>query len=198
MTEQNETTPIVDDNNAKNDDTKVESNVKEGNMVPQSRVNELTAKFHKVNNELEELRKSQEEERAKQLEKQGEYQTMYEEQVQKNKAQAKETDGYKADSDAWNTYKTNKRESIMETITNDEDKKIAEKLPISELEMFANRVTQTNTLGTPNQRPANSKKGTGEFGGYSSMEEFAMKDPKGCDEHLANNVAGYQWGKVKQ
>jgi len=193
MTQQNENTPIVDDNNAKNDDTKVESNVKEGNMVPQSRVNELTAKFHKVNNELEELRKSQEEERAKQLEKQGEYQTMYEEQVQKNKAQAKETDGYKADSDAWNTYKTNKRASLMETITNDEDRSIAEDLSLAKLEKFANRVTQTNTVGTPNQRPANSTKGTGEYGGYSSYQEWALRDPKGYEQ--ANGIVGLNTGE---
>ena len=85
----------------------------------------------------------------------------------------------------------------METIVNDDDKEIADGMPLAKLEKFANRVSQTNTVGTPNQRPANSTKGTGEFGGYSSMEEWAMKDPKGCDEHLTNNVAGYQWGKVK-
>ena len=36
-----------------------------------------------------------------------------------------------------------------------------------------------------------------EFGGYGSMAEWAMKDPKGCDRHLAENVKGYQWGKVQ-
>ena len=86
---------------------------------------------------------------------------------------------------AWNDYKTNKRVSIMERITNDEEIKIAKKLPLSELELFANRVTQTNTVGTPNQRPANSTKGTGEFGGYSSYVEWAEKDPEGYQK--ANN-----------
>ena len=85
----------------------------------------------------------------------------------------------------------------METITNDDDKLIAEDLSLDKLEKFAKRVGQTNTVGTPNQRPANSTKGTGDFGGYSSMEEWAIKDPKGCDEHLSNHVKGYQWGKVK-
>ena len=36
-----------------------------------------------------------------------------------------------------------------------------------------------------------------DFGGYGSMAEWAMKDPKGCDRHLAENVKGYQWGKVQ-
>ena len=72
----------------------------------------------------------------------------------------------------------------METITNDEDKSIAEDLSLDKLEKFANRVTQTNTVGTPNQRPANSTKGTGDYGGYSSWAEYAQKDPKGASEAM--------------
>ena len=188
MSEQNENTPIVDDNNEKNDNTTVEKNVE--NMIPQSRVNEITAKFHKANDELQQLKESQETQRKQQLEKQGEYKTLLEEQ-------GKELAKAKLDQTAWNDYKTNKRASIMDTITNDDDKDIAKDLSLAKLEKFANRVTQTNAVGTPNQRPANSTKGTGDFGGYSSMEEWAMKDPTGCNEHLTNNVAGYQWGKVK-
>jgi len=72
----------------------------------------------------------------------------------------------------------------METITNDEDKLIAEDLSLAKLETFASRVTQTNTVSTPNNRPANSSKGTGEFGGYSSWTEFAQNDPVGADKAL--------------
>ena len=36
-----------------------------------------------------------------------------------------------------------------------------------------------------------------EFGGYNSMSEWAMKDPKGCDKYLTDSVKGYQWGKVQ-
>ena len=72
----------------------------------------------------------------------------------------------------------------METITNDDDKLIAEDLSLAKLEKFASRVTQTNNVGTQNQIPANSAKGTGEFGGYSSWREFAMKDPVGADKVL--------------
>ena len=89
-------------------------------------------------------------------------------------------------AEEYTTYKTNKRASIMETITNDEDKSIAEDLSLDKLEKFANRVGQTNSVGTPNQRPANSTKGTGEFGGYSSWAEFAMKDPVGADKALSD------------
>jgi len=70
----------------------------------------------------------------------------------------------------------------MENIINDDDKLIAEDLSLAKLEKFVSRVSQTNTIGTPNQRPANSTKGTGNFGGYGSYQEWATKDPKGYKE----------------
>ena len=184
MTEQNENTPIVETDNAKNDSTKAETNDQQG--IPKARLDEVVAQRHKVTEErdnllakLDKIQSDQESARKKELEKQGEYKTLLEEQ-------GKELEKYKADSTAWNDYKTNKRDSIMETITNDDDKLIAEDLSLAKLEKFANRVTQTNNVGTPNQRPANSTKGTGEFGGYASWQEFAMKDPVGADKALNN------------
>ena len=148
MTEQNETTPIADNNSVSNDSTKAETNDQQG--IPKARLDEVVAQKHKAVDE----------------------------------ANAK-VEKLSVVADEYTTYKTNKRASLMETITNDEDKSIAEDLSLAKLEKFANRVTQTNTLGTPNQRPANSKKGTGEFGGYSSYVEWAEKDPKGYEK--ANN-----------
>jgi len=181
MTEQNENTPIADDNSVKNDSTKAEQStlqdVKNANTIPQARLDEVVAQRNSLRDEMNEIKQKLEADRKKELEKQGEYKTLLEEQ-------GKELDKYKADSNAWNDYKTNKRASIMETITNDDDKLIAEDLSLGKLEKFAARVTQTNTVGTPNQRPATSTKGTGEFGGYSSWAEFAQKDPQGADKAL--------------
>ena len=184
MTEQNETTPIVDDNNAKNDSTKAETNDQQG--IPKARLDEVVAQKHKAVDEansyksqLEELQAKQETARKKELEKQGEYKTLLDEanaKIEKLSSVAEE----------YNVYKTNKRASLMENITNDDDKLIAEDLSLDKLEKFANRVGQTNSVGTPNQRPANSTKGTGEFGGYSSWAEFAMKDPVGADKALSD------------
>ena len=189
MTEQNETTPIADNNSVSNDSTKAETNDQQG--IPKARLDEVVAQKHKAVDEansykaqFEELQAKQENARKKDLEKQGEYKTLLDE------ANAK-IDKLSGVAEEYNTYKTNKRASIMETITNDEDKSIAEDLSLAKLEKFANRVTQTNTLGTPNQRPANSKKGTGEFGGYSSTSEWAQKDPAGFTKHLETSVDGY-------
>ena len=84
MTEQNETTPIVDDNNAKNDSTKAETNDQQG--IPKARLDEVVAQKHKAVDEansyksqLEELQAKQETARKKELEKQGEYKTLLDE-----------------------------------------------------------------------------------------------------------------------
>ncbi len=180
MSEQIENTQ-VESNNVKNDSTQAETNV---NNIPKSRFDEVIAQRNKINDELSDVRSQlnkfkadEESTRKKELEKQGEYKTLLDEQ-------AKELAKYKSDSEAWNTYKSDKRASIMEKITNDDDKAIAEGLSLNKLEMFANRVTQTNAVGTPNQRPANSTKGTGKYGGYSSWAEFASKDPVGAEKAM--------------
>jgi len=182
MTQQNENTPIADNNSVSNDSTKAETNDQQG--IPKARLDEVVAQKHKAVDEansyksqLEELQEKQENARKKDLEKQGEYKTLLDEanaKIEKLSGVAEE----------YNTYKTNKRASLMESITNDEDKSIAEDLSLDKLEKFANRVTQTNTVGTPNQRPANSTKGTGDYGGYSSWAEYAQKDPKGASEAM--------------
>ena len=182
MTEQNET-PIADNNSVTNDSTKADTN-EQG--IPKARLDEVVAQRHKATErgdsykaQFEELQAKQENARKKDLEKQGEYKTLLDE------ANAK-IDKLSGVAEEYTTYKTNKRASLMETITNDDDKSIAEDLSLAKLEKFASRVGQTNTVGTPNQRPATSTKGTGEFGGYSSWREFATNDPKGAEKALKN------------
>ena len=108
----------------------------------------------------------------------------------------KERDDFKKQSDSWVSYRTDKRDKLMNKLTDDTDKSIAEGLSdLSKLESYVNKVTNTNAPSTSTARATSGK--AGEFGGYSSMEEWAMKDPEGCNKHLTDNVAGYQWGKVK-
>ena len=173
----------VENNNVKNDSTQAESNDNYKN-VPDNRFQDVVAQKNKAleqandyKAQLDKFTAEQETARQKQLEKQGEYKTLLGEANAKNEKLS-------AIANEYTEYKTNKRSSIMESITDDNDKVIAEGLSLDKLEMFAKRVTQTNTVGTPNQRPANSTKGTGEFGGYSSWAEFAMKDPVGADKVL--------------
>jgi len=184
MSEQNET-PIAETNSETNDSTKAETNDQYKN-VPDSRFEDVVAQKNKwkeeANNsksQLDKFKADQEAARKKDLEKQGEYKTLLDEANSEIKRLSTVDKEY-------TEYKTNKRASIMETIVNDDDKAIADGLSLDKLELFANRVSQTNTVGTPNQRPANSTKGTGDFGGYSSWAEFAQKDPVGAEKALNN------------
>ena len=109
---------------------------------------------------------------------------------------SKERDEYKKQSDSWLSYQTDKRESLMSKLTNDDDKSIADGLSdLNKLETYVNKVTNVNAPSTSSARATSGK--VGDFGGYTSMEEWSMKDPEGCNKYLTENVAGYQWGKVK-
>ena len=148
-----------------------------------SQVSELQAQLDKVN-------ANQEAARQKELEKQGEYKTLLSEANAKlEKAQA--------DVKAWSDYKTNKRTTLMEQITDDSDKAIAESLPLEKLELYVSKVNKRNTLPTNNSR-ATSQQKVGDFGGYDSIEDYAMHDPVGADKYLAENVDGYKWGDRKK
>jgi len=84
--------------------------------------------------------------------------------------------------DSANTYFEGKRQSILDTFS-DEDKEAFGDLPLAKLEVIQKKFSTANS--NPKNVPEGLDKSTGEFGGYSSMEEWAMKDPKGYQK--ANN-----------
>ena len=87
-----------------------------------------------------------------------------------------------------------RREGFISQLS-DEDKLIYGDLPTNKLEAHVNKSVKPISAKTST---ATGQRGTaGEFGGYSSMEEWAAKDPIGCEKHLSNNVVGYSWGKVR-
>ena len=104
-----------------------------------------------------------------------------------------ERNDLKKQAEQWTSYQDTKRESLMSKLTDDTDKSIAEGLSLDKLEAYVNKMTNIKAPSTSTARATSA----GDMGGYSSMEEWAQKDPKGCNDYLANNVAGYQWGKIK-
>ena len=139
-----------------------------------SQVSNLQAQLDKVTANQEATRKAE-------LEKQGEYKTLLEESNAKlEKAQV--------DVKAWGEYKTNKRNTLMEQLTEDNDKSIAESLPLEKLELYVSKVNKTNSLPTNTNR-ATSNQPVGDMGGYSSYAEWASKDPDGYQKEN-NSVAG--------
>jgi hypothetical protein len=92
-----------------------------------------------------------------------------------------ERNSYKTQADQWNQYQTNKRETLMSQVTNDDDKSIAEGLQdLNKLESFVNKVTKSNTPSTSTARASSGN--AGDMGGYSSYAEWATKDPKGYEQ----------------
>ena len=177
MSEENQAQSTVETNNETNDNTKVATN--DTGNVPESRFSEVVAQKNKYKDGMESLQKKvdamnskQDESRKQELEKQGEYKTLLDEANQK-------IEGLTKDSNQWTEYKANKRATIMEGLSDDKDKAIAEGLSLDKLELYAERIGSGSALPTSNARPTNDKSGTGEFGGFSSYEEWATKDPDG-------------------
>ena len=102
----------------------------------------------------------------------------------------KERDSFKGQSEQWNTYQTDKRESLMSKLTDDTDKSIAEGLSdLNKLETYVSKVTNVNA---PSTSTARATTGTaGDMGGYSSWQEFAMKDPKGAEAAIQGSTKGF-------
>jgi len=100
-----------------------------------------------------------------------------------------ERNDFKGQAEQWNTYQTNKRESLMGQLTDDTDKSIADGLSLDKLEQYVVKVANVNAPSTSSARATTGK--AGEFGGYGSVEEFAQKDPAGFTKHLQENVKGY-------
>ena len=170
-----------------------QNNVSDG--IPKTRFdevntqkNEYKTKNQELQAQLDKIKTDQEATRQKQLEKQGEYKTLLDESNLKlEKAQT--------DVKAWSEYKENKRSTLMEQLTDDSDKSIAEGLSIEKLELYVGKVTNTaNPLPTNTSR-AGSQQPQGDFGGYESYEEWATKDPKSYKEaNQTNSTKGITIG----
>ena len=102
----------------------------------------------------------------------------------------KERDSFKVKSDEYDLYQTTKRESLMSKLTDDTDKSIADGLSdLNKLETYVNKVTNVNAPSTSSARATSGK--AGDMGGYSSWEEYAMKDPKGAEKSIEDNTSNF-------
>tara|TARA_R110002049_G_scaffold303414_1_gene497771 strand:+ start:132 stop:698 length:567 start_codon:yes stop_codon:yes gene_type:complete len=105
---------------------------------------------------------------------------------------SKERDTFKTQSEQWNTYQTNKRESLMGKLTDDDDKSIADGLSLEKLEKYVSKVSNVSAPSTPSARATTGK--AGDMGGYSSYSEWASKDPKGYEESKTQINSGINIG----
>ena len=193
MTDSTSNTPTAEGNSVPNPSTQADK--KESPLHENPRFKEVIGQRNEVRDEnanlKQQLEKYQADEKAKEeklLQEKGEFQTILDRKdAELEKANKKGT--------MWDEYETARRKTLTEGLP-EAKQKFAVSMPLQDLEEFSSLESISANAGkTDSSRAGTTAKG--EFGGYSSLAEWAMKDPAGCDKHLAENVKGYQWGKVQ-
>jgi len=182
MSEENNVTQTTEEPQVKNQST-------EAKNVPYDRFTEVnTAK----NDALDQVGKLQAQiDKMNQTTKQQQENKMVEDGKLKEALNIvqKERDEFKTQSEQWNTYQDNKRTSLMEKLTEEDDKSIADGLSLSKLEKYVAKVTNVNAPSTSTSRAVTGK--NADLLGYNSIEELAAHNPIEAEKYLRNNVKGY-------
>lgn len=101
-----------------------------------------------------------------------------------------ENDQNKAKAKQWSEYEALKREELLSNIP-EEERGDFEGVKLKSLENIISKMTSQKTLN-PDHVSNAPKQGAGEFGGYESYAEWAMKDPKGYES--SNGIVGLNNG----
>ena len=156
-----------------------------GNEVDYNK--KLRGKNQALETQLEQFEKDKASSRQKKMEEAGEFKTILAEKDSTIESLTKK-------AEAHDNYLNTRKSELLESFSEDDRDQFSH-LPLSDIEKLSKRLN-TKSSNVPNVPEGRDGK-LGEFGGYSSMEEWSMKDPKGCDKFLTESVKGYQWGKVK-
>ena len=177
-----------------NSETNSSTQAVDKNDVPYGRfqeVNQAKNQFKSENEELKEqlakVKAGQEQARQEALKKNSEFETLYNET---NSQLGKYKEQNKVMQSDLNTF----REGLVNQVP-EEKRYITENMSIENLQKFVQDSAVTMNAGkTDTSRAGNTAKG--EFGGYGSMAEWAVHDPRGCEEHMNKNVKGFSWGNI--
>ena len=187
MSEESKTNK-VDENNANNPSTDASKN----NDIPYSRFQEVNtqkkelqdqvAKMQEQLNTIDADSKAKREERMKNNE---DYKTL----LTEKDAEIEKLSGYKTQ---WNDYEASRRDALQSKLPENKQK-FASTMNLTDLEEFVDIESANANKGTgmDSSRVGAKAQDSGEFGGYSSMQEFAVRDPKGCEAYLESNTTGY-------
>ena len=187
MSEENKT--VQSNENAVNNPTNEGSKT---NEVPYDRFaevntqkNEWKAQAETANAKLAEFETKAAKAREAKMVENDEYKTLL---AEKDAQISKLTDV----SNQWNTYQEETRTSLMEKLPEGK-REFGEGMDLSKLQKFVETEVQAVN---PNAGKTNSQRqgvtpNVGEFGGYGSWQEFAMKDPVGAEKALASETTNY-------
>ena len=183
MSEENKTN-AVEENNETNPSTDASKN----NDIPYSRFQEVNtakkelqdqvAKMQEQLNTIDADNKAKREERMK---KNDDYKTL----LTEKDAEIETLSGFKTQ---WNDYEASRRDALQSKLPENKQK-FASSMKLVELEEFVDIETANLNKGTgmDSSRVGAKATGTGEFGGYSSWEEYAVKDPSNAEKALHNS-----------
>ena len=178
----------VEENNVENPSTDASKN----NDIPYSRFQEVNtqkkelqdqvAKMQEQLNTIDADNKAKREERMKKNE---DYKTL----LTEKDAEIEKLSGFE---NKWNDYEATRRDALQSKLPENKQK-FASTMNLTDLEEFVDIETANLNKGTgmDSSRVGAKAQDSGEFGGYSSMQEFAMRDPKGCEAYLESNTKGY-------
>jgi predicted RNase H-like nuclease (RuvC/YqgF family) len=183
-----ETKTAQSDDNAVNNPT-TEGSKNNENMVPQSRVSEISAQKNDFKAQLEESQK-----------KNAEYEAARAKARETEMIANKEFETLNAEKDSkierlegietkYNTYVDEERNFHMEKLS-DTDKEFGEGMELTKLRKFAESKVQNPNAGKTNSQRQGVNP-SGEFGGYNNPQEWAQKDPNGFQRHLEQTFPGY-------
>ena len=186
MSEENKTVnPKSDENAVNNHSTEaVEKNVPFDRFTEVNNAkNDALKQVADLQSQIDTINAANKKAEEEKMVKQGEYKELLDQKEKELKIVTEK-------ANQWDSYQTSRRENLMTKVTDENDKQIAEGLGLDKLELFVDRITSTQSNATSQARAASGNKG--EFGGYGSAEEFAMKDPNGAAQWLQENTVGYK------
>ena len=184
MSEENK----VEENNVENPSTDASKN----NDIPYSRFQEVNTQKKQLQDQVakmqEQLNAIDADNKAKReegMKKNEDYKTL----LGEKDAEIEKLSGYKTQ---WNDYEASRRDALQSKLPENKQK-FASTMNLTDLEEFVDIETTNANKGTgmDSSRVGAKPQDSGEFGGYSSMQEFAMRDPKGCEAYLESNTKGY-------
>tara|TARA_Y100001970_G_C14044268_1_gene755454 strand:- start:267 stop:827 length:561 start_codon:yes stop_codon:yes gene_type:complete len=184
MSEEKNNTQQAEGNSESNPSTQADKN-----DVPYGRfqeVNQAKNEFKSENEslkaELAKVKAAQEEARQEKLKKDSEFETLYNETNSLNKKLAEQNEAYKGDISAI-------RQGLVNQVSEDR-RYITDNMSMANLQKFVQDEQMVANAGKVDSSRAGSAS-KGDLGGYSSWEEYAMKDPKGAEKALESETSNY-------
>ena len=187
MTEESKTNQ-VEENNETNPSTDASKN----NDIPYSRFqevntqkNELQDRVAKMQEQLNTIDADNKVKREERMKKNEDYTTL----IAEKDAEIDKLSGFKTQ---WNEYEASRRDALQSKLPENKQK-FASSMKLVELEEFVDIETANlnKGTGTDSSRAGVKPAQAGEFGGYASTQEWAVKDPNGFTKHCEDNVEGY-------